>query len=162
MTITVNGPNGVTIRFPEGTDPDTINRVMAQAVGGKAQMAPPKQEHGTLPSALEGLAQGVSLGFADEIEGGARALYGKVTGDKRSFGELYDEGVAIPRARVAAAKDSNPVAFYAGDIGGSLVLPGGLARAGIRGPLAAASGRGLGARSVAGGAEAAADRKSNV
>ena len=38
MTITVNGPNGVTIRFPEGTDPDTINRVMAQAVGGKAQM----------------------------------------------------------------------------------------------------------------------------
>ena len=116
MTITVNGPNGVTIQFPEGTDVDTINRVMTDAVGGKAQMAPTKEEHGTIPSALEGFAQGVSMGFADEIEGGARALYGKVTGDKRPFGELYNEAVAIPRARVAAAKESNPAAFYAGDI----------------------------------------------
>ena len=113
-------------------------------------------EVGNFAAGAEGLAQGVTLGFSDEIEGGARALYGKLTGDKRSIGDLYDEGVAIPRARVAAAKDSNPVAFYAGDIGGSLIVPGGLARAGIRGSLATASNLGLGARSLAAGKEAAA------
>lgn len=32
--ITVNGPNGVTINFPEGTDAGTIDRVMQQAIGG--------------------------------------------------------------------------------------------------------------------------------
>lgn len=36
MTITVNGPNGVTINFPEGTDSATIDRVMAEAITGKA------------------------------------------------------------------------------------------------------------------------------
>ena len=33
--ITVNGPNGITINFPEGTDSATINRVMSEALSGK-------------------------------------------------------------------------------------------------------------------------------
>lgn len=35
MTITVNGPNGLTINFPEGTTPDIINKVMLEATTGK-------------------------------------------------------------------------------------------------------------------------------
>ena len=31
MTMTVNGPNGVVVRFPDGTDPATINKVMQEA-----------------------------------------------------------------------------------------------------------------------------------
>jgi hypothetical protein len=30
MTITVTAPNGATVQFPDGTDHDTINGVMAQ------------------------------------------------------------------------------------------------------------------------------------
>jgi hypothetical protein len=44
MPITVNGPNGVTINFPDGTDPDTINRVMSEAVGGGAAKAQPRRQ----------------------------------------------------------------------------------------------------------------------
>ena len=38
MTVTVNGPNGVTINFPDGTDYDTINRVMTQHTEPAARM----------------------------------------------------------------------------------------------------------------------------
>jgi hypothetical protein len=34
MAITVKGPNGVTVNFPDGTDAATINGVMAQHFGG--------------------------------------------------------------------------------------------------------------------------------
>src|SRR5665647_2370272 len=36
MPITVNGPNGVTVNFPDGTDADTIHGVMSQATGQSA------------------------------------------------------------------------------------------------------------------------------
>lgn len=38
--ITVNGPNGVTINFPEGTDAATIESVMQQAIGGGGSPTP--------------------------------------------------------------------------------------------------------------------------
>jgi len=38
--IVVNGPNGVTIRFPAGTDPATIDRVMREATGMAPAAAP--------------------------------------------------------------------------------------------------------------------------
>lgn len=154
MTITVNGPNGVTINFPDGTDAETIHSVMTQAVSGKAPMA--AEQPSALASGVEGLAQGLTFNFGDELEGAARAAYGALKGDKRSFRELYDEGVAIPRARIAAAKEAHPVAFGAGELGGGLAMPGGLARAGIRGAVSAAAGRGMGARTWAGLREGAA------
>lgn len=40
MPITVNGPNGVVINFPDGTDPETINKVMLEAIGGGQQPQP--------------------------------------------------------------------------------------------------------------------------
>lgn len=41
MTITVNGPNGVVINFPEGTDGDTIKSVMDRALGRSAPQEKP-------------------------------------------------------------------------------------------------------------------------
>lgn len=40
MTVTVNGPNGVSVNFPDGTDHETINAVMSHATG----LAAPKKE----------------------------------------------------------------------------------------------------------------------
>lgn len=40
MTITVNGPNGLSINFPDGTTPDIINKVMLEATTGKPAPAP--------------------------------------------------------------------------------------------------------------------------
>lgn len=41
MTIDVAGPSGASVSFPDGTDPGTINSVMAQHFGGSASPAPP-------------------------------------------------------------------------------------------------------------------------
>lgn len=43
MPITVNGPNGVNINFPDGTDAATINGVMAQHFGGGQEKSAPPQ-----------------------------------------------------------------------------------------------------------------------
>ena len=40
--ITVNGPNGVTVNFPEATDAATIESVMSQALGAAKPAAPEK------------------------------------------------------------------------------------------------------------------------
>lgn len=157
MTITVRGPNGVTVNFPEGTDAGTIDRVMRQATGMSAPAPAPKADApGALMSGVLGASQGISLGFGDELEGGVRAAYNKLTGDQRPFSEVYNESVAIPRARNAAAKEANPIAFGVGELGGGVAVPGGLARVGIRGALSSAAGRGLASRTVAGAKEGAA------
>jgi hypothetical protein len=123
----------------------------------RAHKATPKPAGpGIVASSLEGVGQGLSFGFLDEAEGAVRAGINKIKGDQRSFGELYDEGVAVPRSRIAAAKEANPVAFTAGELGAGVAMPGGLARLGIRGALARSSGAGLGARSWAGAKEGAA------
>src|SRR3954454_21947254 len=36
MTITVEGPNGIVVDFPDGTDPATIDGAMLHAAGGGA------------------------------------------------------------------------------------------------------------------------------
>jgi hypothetical protein len=115
------------------------------------------EQTGTVSAALEGVGQGLSFGFSDEMEGLARALYQKYAGDgKKSFGELYDEAVAVPRKRQAQAARSNPLAYYGGELVSGIAVPGGLARAGIRGAVAGAANRGLAARSLAGAREGAA------
>lgn len=138
MGIKVSTPSGASIEFPDGTDEATIRRVMAQASGGAA---PKGDGPGILASAAEGVGQGVTFGFSDELEGAARAGIGYLKGDQRPFGERYDEGVAIPRARQKAAKESNPIAYYGGEIGSAVATPMGAIRA---------AGKSLGARMVAG------------
>jgi hypothetical protein len=151
MAIEVEGPDGTIIEFPDGTATDVMKGVMA-----KRYSQAPRESVGTVPAALEGLAQGVTFGFADEIEGGARALYGKLTGDQRPIGDLYSEGVAKPRGRAKDAALTNPWAFYAGEIGGGLAVPGGLAKLGVSGPLARSAGQSLGRRTLAAAKEGAA------
>lgn len=43
MPITVNGPGGLSISFPDGTPPETIEGVMRQAIGNDAAAAAPKE-----------------------------------------------------------------------------------------------------------------------
>ena len=73
---------------------------------------------GHLASALQGLADTASFGFADEIEGGARSLV---------QGIPYEEAVKIPRQRQEEATPS----YYAGMAAGAF-LPG-LGIAGLAG-----------------------------
>jgi hypothetical protein len=96
-------------------------------------------------AAQTGIGQGLSLGFMDEIAGGAAALGALVPGG-RSPAEAYRETTDQTRDYVAEQKERNPVAFTAGEIGGGLAtgLSGGARMAGIKGSAALGAGYGAG------------------
>lgn len=75
-------------------------------------------EPGKIESAARGLAQGASMGFADEITGGLESLF-----TDKPYEQARDES----RANYARAKDANPSTYTTGEIGGgvaSALLPG--------------------------------------
>lgn len=86
------------------------------------------------------LGQGIALGAGDEIEGGARAIFGKLSGNSRPLGALYDEAREEAENEVLGYRESNPLAA------GALELAGG---------LTSGTAAGLGARAAlkAGGRE---------
>lgn len=108
MTITINGPNGVTINFPDDTPPDVMDRAMRQATGMGGSSAP-----------------------AAEPKTGMLEAIGRAAWDTGTFGfgnALQD------RERMKAARAEHPIASFVGDVVG--VLPtlalgpaGGAARA---------------------------------
>lgn len=65
-------------------------------------------------SALRGVAQGFTFGFADEIAGGWDAL----TSDK-----TYEQGRDESRAAFDAAQKANPKTYFAGELAGGLAVP---------------------------------------
>lgn len=103
-----------------------------------AQTVQPDDSPGLLESAALGGAQGLTFGLSDELYGLAA---GAIPG-----GQTREEATEAARARLAKA---DPRAALAGEIAGSLVLPGGAIR----------SGASLGARvargALAGGAQGA-------
>jgi hypothetical protein len=154
----ITGPDGATyeINAPDGTSEQDVLAFAQSKMGSASAPKPqataaPKESVGTIPAALEGIGQSATFGFSDELEGAGRALYGKLTGDQRSLTDLYSEGVAKPRQRIKDASETNPAAFYAGEIGAGFLVPGGLAGLGVKGALAGAAGSGLKARTIAGG-----------
>jgi hypothetical protein len=152
----ITGPDGKRYEFtaPEGASEAQIMEHVQSQFGAQAK-APPADEPSTLAAGLEGAAQGLTFGFSDEIEAAGRAAYGSATGGK-SFGEGYDEAVGKVRERQNAASEAHPIAYYGGEIGSSVLVPGGLAKLGVKGAMAGAAGKGLGARTAAAAKEGAA------
>jgi len=93
---------------------------------------------GSPPSELEsyarGAAQGATLGFADEIAGGAEALYDKArNGSLADFMDLYRQHRDESRKNFEAAREANPKSYLAGELTGTapvVFVPGsGIAKA---------------------------------
>lgn len=124
MPIKVSTPGGATIEFPDGTDQDTIAQVMRQASGGEGQ--PQKSKVSPLESAGRGALQGVTFGFGDEIYGAGAGAVDWLKGDGFNYSKNRDE----VRANNDAAREANPGSYIAGEIGGGLALPFGVARTG--------------------------------
>lgn len=82
MTMTVRGPNGLVVNFPDGTDPATIDRVMREAAA-KNPNKPPLPWYGEEP----GIAAKVLQGVGDMVTGIDDVMTGRV--DPKS-----DQGIA--------------------------------------------------------------------
>lgn len=87
-----------------------------------------KDEISGLESAGRGIAQGASLGFADEIVGGAEAAFNAAKNlDLSNLEEDYLKSRDESRQNFKAAKEANPAAYVGGQLGGSLAtsfIPG--------------------------------------
>lgn len=84
----------------------------------------------TVEDTAAGGVQGATLGFADELEGAARAAGGTLAGPKplSEFPELYRQYQRASEQGYDAARERSPNAFLAGEVGGGLLT--GLATAG--------------------------------
>jgi hypothetical protein len=86
-------------------------------------------------SALWGGLQGVSLGFADEMEGVAGGLADLLSGGDFDYSGNRDEA----RRKYAAAEGANPELYRGGEVVGAVggaLLPGGAAAKGLKGAMA--------------------------
>ena len=107
------------------------------------ELEPEKYDVHELESAARGLAQGATLGFADEAAAGVRAGWSALTSPERLLGKRagdifnrnYETEVAASRERDRLAREQNSKSYMAGDIVGnvasSLVVPGVQAAKGV-------------------------------
>lgn len=106
-------------------------------------------------SFISGAAEGASFGFQDEIAATIGSLLALPVSqargvlndnyDAKSLGELYDKNFARTRQITKDAEMANPEGFIAGDIVGSVAIPGGTAiKSGAKGIQLAKTGGRLG------------------
>jgi len=115
-------PDGKTYQFPEGT-------TKSQAIKYyKKKIAPKLEKEPTTGDYARAAAQGLTFGFADEIEAAIRSAVGPKT---------YEEEVKGIREDIERFREAAPVAAYGTEIGASALLPFGAARAGALGAKAA-------------------------
>jgi len=130
---------------------------LGQAPPAAAPGVPAAEDNqlGALASGALGVGQGLTFGFSDEIAGGLAGIGSALSGD--GFQSGYRSGTDAVRG---LHDRSNPTAFVAGDIIGSLVIPGGAVRGGInlaaKVSRATASGAAQGAGGAFGRAEGSA------
>lgn len=168
MTITVQGPNGITIDFPDGTDHATINGVMSQALGAKASAPPDKYQQAAIDeqAALkekgidEGagltrrLAHGATLGADSTL---LAAALSPVEAIRRGvgLGEGYNYAKAREDQIMGDARKNTGGLGTAAEVLGGGIAGAGLANAGVTAARALAPEAGLLARSGAAAADAA-------
>jgi hypothetical protein len=127
----ITAPDGrtYTVKAPEGASEQEVLSFF-QNQFGRAQ-----QSSGTLTNAARTALQGLTFGFGDEIEAGLRAPF-----SDRSYTDIRDD----VRENLSAFSRENPATAMALEIGGGLVLPGGVLASAARGGRAAMSGATLG------------------
>ena len=145
----VNTPEGL-VNFPDSMSDDEIKKVLKEKFP-----APKEAEAGDYARAA---AQGLTLGFGDEIEAQYRAS---------QSGRSYEEELADIQKEMSEFREAAPIASLATEVAGSIpsaMLGGGLVRgalAGIGAKKAAQSGvvRGAGEGALVGGAYSAGTAK---
>lgn len=115
-------PDGKTYEFPEGTTKSQAVKYYKKKIASKLEKEPAAGDY------ARAAAQGLTFGFADEIEAALRSAVGPKT---------YEEEVKGIRGDIERFRETAPVAAYGTEIGASALLPFGVARAGALGAKAA-------------------------
>ena len=108
----------------EGKDGQDFEKVKAKYLSLRGEDKPTKTgDYSTGAERARTIAQGVTLGFADEIEAGARSLF-----SDRSYKEIRDE----IRQDTKDFRTDNPGQALALEMAGGVVIPGGILRSGAK------------------------------
>jgi hypothetical protein len=111
---------------PEGTTPQQVEEFARQNSAQLSQGQPAQQKE--VPMSAGGLlraaGQGLTLGFSDELAGGAGALLAKAAGDKAPMADLYRDIRGSVSERQKEFKEAHPVASTVAEIAGGLPLGG--------------------------------------
>ena len=115
----------------EGKDGQDFEKVKSKNLSLRGESKPTKTgDYSAGAERARTVAQGVTLGFADEIEAGARSLF-----SDRGYKEIRDE----IRQDTNDFRTDNPGKALALEMAGGVVIPGGILRSGAK----AALGKGL-------------------
>jgi hypothetical protein len=135
--------SGVIHQFPDGTSEAVIQRVTgtSHAVPTSTRQAPAAPSSKTQPvldNALGAALQGLSMGFSDEAIAKARSMMDRrpqggslsslVTG--QPVPGSYEDYLQAQRQGMSKYSEENPITSTAAEIGGSLLLPGGIIKTG--------------------------------
>jgi len=167
MTINVTTPDGGTVAFPEGTDANTINSVMAEHFGGgktaDAAAAPSSiGVNNLVRSAAEGIP--VLGGLANKanaaINAGLAPVMNPLFAEKDqlkggSFGERYAESLATQEGMSKKFEAEHPIASTAANITGGVAATLPLAATATGARLLGLTGRTLPAQVAQGAASGA-------
>ena len=117
----------LTLRDTQAQSPITANSPQLEQPGQKVSnstpLEEPREKTGFFASAWEGVKQGVTLGFGDEIQSAVAASVAAPFSDL-SWSEAYDMALGDFREEQSQAKEDNALAYYPGEIAGA-VLTGG-------------------------------------
>jgi len=148
----INHPTLGSIDFPASMSDDEVVSAIKRLETTDSQPAPAAEEPGlfqpgsTSEAIVRGASQGATFGFGDEIQAAIRAGGAKLTGDSRPVGDIYSDYRDTERAANVTSSDTNPVAYTASNIVGSVpaILGTGGAGATVKGATAIGAGVGLG------------------
>lgn len=102
-------------------------------------MSKPKREVTALEAGNQGILQGVTLGFGDEIMATAmipaELIKGAITGEDSGkgfsrVGDAYDRNLTREREKLEASREQHPIMTGASEVAGGLVTAGQLAKGG--------------------------------
>jgi hypothetical protein len=168
MTMRVTGPNGIVVNFPDGTDSNTVNSVMGQAmshVQGQAQgqdLSPNNvvRSVATGVPVLGGIGNNVNAAvnatLAPAVEPFLPDSYNstKINSPNSSWSDRYNNSLAMQNGMDSGYGDAHPYASTAGQLAGSVgatiagagMLPPGSVAPGLGGKIiqGASAGAGIG------------------
>lgn len=152
--IQIQAPDGSIVEFPDGTDDATITSVMAKSFPAPQQQAPQQQDQRwgwqkaldnaglqTLKDATQGVAQGITGNWSDELFSYGMAPFGMIkgaiTGEDagKSFGQRFTDNqqsaLKFNRDTQKQAAANSPIANTIGQVTGGVMTAGNLAKGGV-------------------------------
>jgi hypothetical protein len=155
--ITVNGPDGVTLQFPDSMDGDAIGRVMARHFGSPEVKAKyePITTGGLVSAALDVPVLGPLARKADAAIRAGAAPYINKTGiaeelPEASFGERYSHALSSLEAPLQKFEQEHPIAAGLANVAGTTAATLPLAATATGARLLGLGGRTLGGQMGAG------------